>query len=422
MPNNFLSPTPLKIAQNGTIGEARARSFLLNRFWVLERSVDIYGADFLIQRRLTDRTRLDLQRMGIVQAKYVQDGKTGIKIPQHYVDGDRGNPRGEFFLLICTGTEDTERMFLLTAQDIREDFNFTTGTGMGTGEYRVRAGKIIDSKNRQVISRAQSLDKMEQSLRLVGINENRNYLAVHGFVRPDSGHIDPDLTESISNRYGDLPQEFYKVKKYAENILDTVGQVSEALEQMVRTTDPTEFFKVYEDELTDYIDASGRIIVGTSDDIWNEDLSITVNELREYRNKLAGRGLLTAFPAFLHEVSLEIKAFFERELTGATPEPCVHVRIEFDLDSLDIKNISVKLEIRQCDGQPLPSLDPERLDKRVSILASSDGVIEACHSGSYLYSRHPLTRVASEYNAAHIVRLVQGFLHQQLFGDDEGLL
>jgi hypothetical protein len=27
--------------ENGTIGEARTRSILLDRFWVLERSVDI---------------------------------------------------------------------------------------------------------------------------------------------------------------------------------------------------------------------------------------------------------------------------------------------------------------------------------------------------------------------------------------------
>ena len=32
-------PAPsLKRAQNGSIGEARSRGFLLNRFWVLERS------------------------------------------------------------------------------------------------------------------------------------------------------------------------------------------------------------------------------------------------------------------------------------------------------------------------------------------------------------------------------------------------
>jgi hypothetical protein len=52
-------PAWLKTMQNGSIGEARARAFLLDRFWVLERSVDIDGADFIIQRRLTEKTLLD---------------------------------------------------------------------------------------------------------------------------------------------------------------------------------------------------------------------------------------------------------------------------------------------------------------------------------------------------------------------------
>lgn len=49
----------LKSMENGALGEARARAFLMERFWVLERSVDVEGADFLIQRRLTGQNFLD---------------------------------------------------------------------------------------------------------------------------------------------------------------------------------------------------------------------------------------------------------------------------------------------------------------------------------------------------------------------------
>jgi hypothetical protein len=41
-------PTWLKLVEHGSIGEARTPAFLLDRFWVLERSVDIDRADFLI--------------------------------------------------------------------------------------------------------------------------------------------------------------------------------------------------------------------------------------------------------------------------------------------------------------------------------------------------------------------------------------
>lgn len=55
--NNRIEQVPgwMKAMQNGSQAEARARAFLMNRFWILERSVDINGADFLIQRRLGDK-------------------------------------------------------------------------------------------------------------------------------------------------------------------------------------------------------------------------------------------------------------------------------------------------------------------------------------------------------------------------------
>lgn len=60
--------------ENGVIGEARARSFLLDRFWILERSVDIEGVDFFIQRRLIGRSLQDRSAppLGVVQAKFLK--------------------------------------------------------------------------------------------------------------------------------------------------------------------------------------------------------------------------------------------------------------------------------------------------------------------------------------------------------------
>ena len=52
-------PPWLRSMENGAIAEARTRAILLDRFWVLERSVDIDGADFIIQRRLTGKTLFD---------------------------------------------------------------------------------------------------------------------------------------------------------------------------------------------------------------------------------------------------------------------------------------------------------------------------------------------------------------------------
>ncbi|MBE4480656.1 hypothetical protein HJ011_23320 [Vibrio parahaemolyticus] len=40
-----------KREENGNLGEALAVAVLLKRFWVLDRSVDVDGADYLVQKK-----------------------------------------------------------------------------------------------------------------------------------------------------------------------------------------------------------------------------------------------------------------------------------------------------------------------------------------------------------------------------------
>ena len=106
----------LKSMENGALGEARAKALLLERFWVLERSVDIHGADYLIQRRISDLNFMDKSppKLGVIQAKYVQNGNTYISVPKHYVYSKEGSQYSEFFVLIFTGRESTAKSFLLS--------------------------------------------------------------------------------------------------------------------------------------------------------------------------------------------------------------------------------------------------------------------------------------------------------------------
>src|SRR5690348_7564531 len=110
----------LKAMENGGLGEARARAFLMERFWVLERSVDVEGADYLIQRRLTATNFLDQEppRLGVVQVKFIQDGNTYIKVHKGYVVDRHSSPYNEFFLVVFTGREDDQRSFLLSLTDM----------------------------------------------------------------------------------------------------------------------------------------------------------------------------------------------------------------------------------------------------------------------------------------------------------------
>ncbi|HUT71039.1 MAG TPA: hypothetical protein VMW89_10215 [Desulfatiglandales bacterium] len=154
--NNF--PNWLKALQNGSIGEIRTKSFLMDRFWVLERSVDIHGADFIIQRRLYDKNILDDQptRFGVVQAKFAQDDRTKHYIKNEYILDKENNPRIEFFLIIHSGDEEEHKMYLLTSKDISENFSINKNS-----DFVIATSKVISSSKFQITNRKHSLDRIE---------------------------------------------------------------------------------------------------------------------------------------------------------------------------------------------------------------------------------------------------------------------
>ena len=125
-------PSWLKAMQNGALGEARAKAFLMDRFWILERSVDIDGADLIIQRRLTNQNLLDKNppKLGFVQVKFFESEKTTQYIPEAYIIDEEGNLRDEFFLLCHTGFEENAQIFFLTAEMIKSDFGIIEKSGI----------------------------------------------------------------------------------------------------------------------------------------------------------------------------------------------------------------------------------------------------------------------------------------------------
>jgi hypothetical protein len=74
---------------------------LLERFWILERSADVDGADLIIQRRLINRSLLDRTppRVGLIQAKFFADSATTHYVHCEYVTTSEGKPRTEFFVI-----------------------------------------------------------------------------------------------------------------------------------------------------------------------------------------------------------------------------------------------------------------------------------------------------------------------------------
>src|SRR5271167_4177231 len=159
------APPWLKSMEHGALGEARARAFLLDRFWVLERSVDIEGADYLVQQRLTSKNFMDREppRLGIVQVKFIQDGATYISIDKSYVSDDRGIPYNEFFTLVFTGREDKERSFLLSSRELLAECEEVVDRGHTL--LRIKGSKLLDASNYEVTNKGRSLDRIEHALK-----------------------------------------------------------------------------------------------------------------------------------------------------------------------------------------------------------------------------------------------------------------
>jgi len=145
--------------QNGSLGEARVRAFLLERFWVSTRSVDVHGADFLIQTRDLSRRFTDLlpPRLGVVQAKFSQDEKTAHHIPRNYLyDGE--TTISEFFLILALGAEDKGKLYLISAQELTQ---FPLSRNGDKETHRVVPGPHLAKYEVKNISTA--LDAIEQS-------------------------------------------------------------------------------------------------------------------------------------------------------------------------------------------------------------------------------------------------------------------
>ena len=115
---------------NGNAGESRTAGLLQPGFWLLTRSPDVDGTDFLIQEpadgieALRARSR-KIEAFGIVQVKYFE-GRNAVLIAREYVlDGD--DPRPEFFAILHTDSEHEESIhYFFTAKEISTIFELTS--------------------------------------------------------------------------------------------------------------------------------------------------------------------------------------------------------------------------------------------------------------------------------------------------------
>jgi hypothetical protein len=236
-------PSGLKAMQNGALGEARAKAFLMDRFWILERSVDIDGADLIIQRRITSQNLLDKNppKLGFVQVKFYETEKTSHYIPKAYIIDSQGNLRDEFFLLCHTGYEENSQIFFLTSEMISSDFEVVVQSEIE--KYSLSGTKIFRNKKYLVQSNANTLSRIESKLALADFKRNREFISWKLPISvSDSKAILPDYNEPLSNSWGHIPNEFQKIKESALNAMKEIETIYLDLKAIAEEIDPLEAF------------------------------------------------------------------------------------------------------------------------------------------------------------------------------------
>ncbi|MGF6547629.1 hypothetical protein [Paraburkholderia youngii] len=338
-------PSWLKRSENGTIGEARARSFLLERFWVLERSIDKDGADYLIQRRLTTDNFLSREapRLGVVQVKFLQDDRTAIYIEPEYVCEKDGKGYSEFFLLIHTGAEDEQRQFLLTARDILSNFK-KSKLKIGGDKFYIPGAAVLGNSKYQVVNLKRSLDSIEHALKNADFVRNRAYFGASQYIKVERHHIDEDYLVNIDNGYCDIDKEFFEQKRKLQSTLFDLQEVVDAFGKILRSTDPLEAFEIYEKHIEDHIGSRGlEFRVEFFDD---EDFRVAAKNHKDRLTKLRELNLENSYLDLLDNYEREVMVWIMEnkawkrsdalEITAAyRPEALNELRLSFQEKSLE---------------------------------------------------------------------------------------
>lgn len=336
-------PKWLKIMQNGSLGEIRTKALLMDRFWILERSVDVDGADFIIQRRVTQRNLLDRDapRLGVVQVKFFETENTTHYIPKIYIVDKENKPRDEFFVICHTGKEDHPKVFFLTAKMVFEDFYTTTINDVE--KYRLPGSIILSTRKYLVDSRKNTLDRIENQLSLADFTKNRQFLSWRlPSSRIDASAILPDFKEPLDNWWGAIPQEFKKLKENAYSAMIKIEEIYYLFKEITEETNPIKAFDYIQDIKYECRDGLGNWRISLPDDIYNEDFERVCHQHLEKVNFLRNEGLLDKFLNIKNILKERVSTFISDNLP--IDANTVHsIIIDFSTKDFTINSISQSL-------------------------------------------------------------------------------
>lgn len=336
-------PAWLKAMQNGTIGEARAKAFLLDRFWVLERSVDIDGADLIIQRRLTGKNLLarEAPRLGVVQVKYFGSTKTQHFVHLEYIVDENNDPRNEFFLMCFAGNEESARSFFMLAEDILEQFPKTTKNG--NDGFVISYNHITSYADFEIINPKLILDRIQKRLEFAEFTKNRSFISwALPSTNTDLNAISPEYSEPIDNWWGDIPSGFEEIKRTARKAMFDVEEILNYLQKLTEETDPVKAEEIVNDISHNCRDGMGRWRISLPDNLYDEDFFTVCRKHKEIYENLKKDGLLNSFLT----MKKELKDRLMQDLANRFPVDSNFVHIfsfSYDANNFNLLSFNSKL-------------------------------------------------------------------------------
>lgn len=240
-------PTWLTIMENGSVGEARTKALLLDRFWVLERSVDIEGADFIVQRRQSTY-RLDSGKalLGLVQAKFLQDTATTIYVNPDYVCDEETQARDAFFLIAHTGIDDNQQIYFLDARQIIKDFIPVPAESKTNAlKYRLPGTQVLADKYK--LTRSQVLLNIEKALGKADRAKNTTFFSPYiPGLQAESKPLElnqknfPCHDDSERVRHEELSNTLNALKRGTPNLVEKIKHLLALARTLKDTLDPIE--------------------------------------------------------------------------------------------------------------------------------------------------------------------------------------
>lgn len=127
-------------------------------------------------------------------------------------------------------------MFLLTSEDITENFSLNDNN-----EFSIRSNRVFSSSKYQISNRKLTLDRIENSIQCSEFYKNRLYI-FHNLASsvPDFDAILPEYKENIEHWFGTVPEVFKEQKQKALEVVLQIEEVHKLYVEFLESVDPLE--------------------------------------------------------------------------------------------------------------------------------------------------------------------------------------